>query len=166
MTATTVPRGSTSASAAAAWVASDGAALGPPGAVSGSAPAARVTLPPAVKYAVDLVRAPAELAEAVAELLAGVVVAADLPAAREVLRDHPGLRVVTRDGDLLGAHWAYGGSAHGPSQIEVRAAADETVAKLAEADERCAETARPARGRRRGRGAGAARGRDGRGCPA
>ncbi len=102
----------------------------------------RVALPPAVTYAVDLVRAPAELAEAVAELLSAVVVAADLPSAREVVREHPRLRVVTRDGDLLGAQWAYGGSAHGPSQIEVRAAADETVAKLAEADGRCAATAR------------------------
>ncbi len=102
----------------------------------------RVTLPPAVMYAVDLVRAPAELAGAVAPLLAGVVVAADLDAARELVRAHPRLRVVTREGDVLGAHWAYGGSAHGPSQIEVRAAADETLAKLAEADERCAAAAR------------------------
>ncbi|HUK71255.1 MAG TPA: chromosome segregation protein SMC [Streptosporangiaceae bacterium] len=102
----------------------------------------RVTLPPAVKYAVDLVRAPAGLAGAAASLLAGVVVAADLGCARELVRAHPGLRVVTRDGDVLGAHWAYGGSAHGPSQIEVRAAADETIAKLAEADEQCAATAR------------------------
>ncbi len=99
-------------------------------------------MPPAVRYAVDLVRAPAELAEAVAGLLAGVVVASDLASARELLRDHPGLRVVTRDGDVLGAHWAHGGSARGPSQIEVRAAADETLARLAEADARCAETAR------------------------
>ena len=102
----------------------------------------RVTLPPAVRYAVDLVRAPAELAGAVATLLAGVVVAADLKTARELLRAHPRLRVVTRDGQVLGAHWAHGGSAHGPSQIEVRAAADATVAKLAEADERCAGAAR------------------------
>ena len=102
----------------------------------------RVTLPPAVRYAVDFVRAPAELAGAVAALLAGVVVAADLKTARELLRAHPRLRVVTRDGQVLGAHWAYGGSAHGPSQIEVRAAADATVAKLAEADERCAAAAR------------------------
>ena len=107
-----------------------------------AAGAARVALPPAVKYAVDLVRAPAEFAGAVAEMLAGVVVAADLMTARGLVRDHPGLRVVTRDGDVLGTHWAHGGSAHGPSQIEVRAAADETVARLAEADEWCAETAR------------------------
>ena len=102
----------------------------------------RVTLPPAVRYAVDLVRAPAKLAGAVAALLAGVVVAADLKTARELLRAHPRLRVVTRDGQVLGAHWAYGGSAHGPSQIEVRAAADATVAKLAETDGRCAAAAR------------------------
>jgi chromosome segregation protein len=115
----------------------------------------RVALPPAallarggdtpeppVMYAVDLVRAPAELAEAIAALLSGVVVAPDLDAARELVRAHPRLRVVTRDGDLVGAHWAYGGSAHGPSQLEVRAAADEAVAQLAEADERCRVAAR------------------------
>jgi chromosome segregation protein len=97
---------------------------------------------PPVVYAVDLVRAPAELTEAIAALLSGVVVAADLDAARELVRAHPRLRVVTRDGDLVGAHWAYGGSAHGPSQLEVRAAADEAVARLGEAEERSAAAAR------------------------
>jgi len=102
----------------------------------------RVSLPPAVQYAAELVRAPEEVTRALAALLAGVVVADDLATARELVRAQPQLRVVTRDGDLLGAFWAQGGSAHGPSQLEVRAAADETRARLAEADERCAEAAR------------------------
>jgi len=118
-----------------------GASLSPLTSIA-SAHQDRVSLPPAVVYAVDLVRAPAELTQAIAALLSDVVVVADLDAARELVRAHPRLRVVTRDGDLVGAHWAYGGSAHGPSQLEVRAAADEAVARLAEADERCAAAAR------------------------
>ncbi len=96
----------------------------------------------AVRYAIDLVRAPDELAAALAALLDGVVVADRLDTARELVRARPELRVVTTDGDLLGAHWAHGGSAHGPSQLEMRAVADETTAQLAEADARCAEAAR------------------------
>ncbi len=110
---------------AAAW--DGGAAEGraaPPATPASRLPAHddRVTLPPAVQYALDLVRAPEQLTEALAALLNDVVVAPDLGAAQDVVRAHPRLRVVTRDGDLLGAHWAYGGSAHGPSQLEVRAA--------------------------------------------
>ncbi|MGE5288740.1 MAG: chromosome segregation protein SMC [Micromonosporaceae bacterium] len=108
---------------------------------AGSAHTDRVSLPPAVKHAVDLVRAPVELTEAIAALLSDVVVAADLDTAKEIVRAHPRLRVITNDGDLIGAHWAHGGSAHGVSQLEVRAAADEAVARLAEADERCAVAA-------------------------
>lgn len=102
----------------------------------------RDILPAGVRYALDLVRAPEDLAGALAALLDRVVVADGLDAARELVRAVPQLRVVTRDGDLIGAHWAYGGSAHGPSQLEVRAAADETRAQLAEADRRCASAVR------------------------
>jgi chromosome segregation protein len=121
-----------------------GAVIAPPATPASPPPAHqdRVTLPPAVRYAIDLVHAPEQLTQAVTALLTDVVVAPDLDAAQDVVRAHPRLRVVTRDGDLLGAHWAYGGSAHGPSQLEVRAAADEAVARLAEADERCASAAR------------------------
>ncbi len=81
--------------------------------------------------AIDLVRAPDGLAEAAAELLRGVVVTADL-----------GLKAVTRDGDLLGSHWAQGGGARPQSLLEMRAAADEAAAGLAEAEQRCDEAAR------------------------
>jgi chromosome segregation protein len=40
---------------------------------------------------------------------------------------------VTRDGDLLGAHYAAGGSSSAPSLIEIQAAVDEAAAQLAEA---------------------------------
>jgi chromosome segregation protein len=97
-------------------------------------------LPPGVFHAIDLVKAPGELSAAVAGLLAGVVVADDLGQARELVRTSPGLRVVTRDGDLLGAHWAHGGSAKPPSMLAMRAAAEEAAAGLATA-ERAAEEA-------------------------
>jgi chromosome segregation protein len=86
--------------------------------------------------AVDLVSAPAALAGAVGQLLAGIVVAPDLAQGLELVRQDPGLRVVTRDGDLIGAHWARGGSA-APSLLGLRAAAQEAAARLGGADQRC-----------------------------
>ena len=91
-------------------------------------------LPPGVIPAVDLVKAPGDLSAAVAGLLAGVVVAGDLAQARELVRTRPELRVVTRDGDLLGAHWAHGGSARPPSMLAMRAAAEEAAEGLAAAE--------------------------------
>ena len=94
-------------------------------------------LPDGVRLAADLVKAPGEFAPAVAGLLDGVAVAPDLAQAREVLRRHPGLRVVTLDGDLLGAHWARGGTAGAQSLIGLRAAAAEATTGLREADLAC-----------------------------
>ena len=91
----------------------------------------------------ELVHAPDGLAEATAELLADVVVTADLEQARRLVRENPGLRTVTRDGDLLGAHWAHGGGGARPqSLLEMRAAADEAAAGLAEAEQQCEEAGR------------------------
>ena len=90
----------------------------------------------------ELVRAPDGLAEAAAELLCDVVVTADLEQARRYVRDNPGFKAVTRDGDLLGAYWAQGGGARSQSLFEMRAAADEAAAGLAEAELRCDEAAR------------------------
>ncbi len=98
-------------------------------------------LPPGVIPAIDLVKAPGELSAAVTGLLAGVVVAGDLAQARELVRTRPELRVVTRDGDLLGAHWAHGGSAKPPSMLAMRAAAEEAAAGLAAAERAAQEAA-------------------------
>ncbi|MGH8794687.1 MAG: chromosome segregation protein SMC, partial [Stackebrandtia sp.] len=57
--------------------------------------------------------------------LSGMVVVDDLAAARALLARHDGLTAVTRDGDVLGAGWASGGSASGQSYLEVQAAVDE-----------------------------------------
>jgi chromosome segregation protein len=95
---------------------------------------ARPAVPEGARWAVDLVTGAAELAGAVAELLADVVVVRDVPEAAAFVRDHPDFRAVTADGDLIGAHWARGGSAGGQSLLDVRAAADEAAAKLAAAE--------------------------------
>ena len=90
----------------------------------------------------ELVRAPDGLAETAAELLCDVVVTADLEQARRFVRENPDRKAVTRDGDLLGAYWAQGGGARPQSLFEMRAAADEAAAGLAEAELRCDEAAR------------------------
>jgi len=98
-------------------------------------------LPPGARYALDLVRASDELRPAVTQLLTGVVVAVTLEQAADLLRSSPALRIVTRDGDLLGPHWAVGGSAGQQSLLEVRAAADDAATGLEEAEEQCEHAA-------------------------
>jgi chromosome segregation protein len=103
----------------------------------------RPTLPVGARWAVDLVSGPAELAGAVGELLANVVVVADLTESAGFVRDNPDFRCVTVGGDLIGAHWAHGGSAGAQSLLDVRAAADDAAARLAAAEtasEAAAET--------------------------
>jgi chromosome segregation protein len=92
--------------------------------------------------AADLVRAPAELAQATAGLLRNVVITDDLEAAHQAVRQNPDLKAVTRAGDVLAAHWAQGGGARPQSLIELRAAADEAAASLTGAEQRCEEAAR------------------------
>ncbi|MCL2089608.1 MAG: chromosome segregation protein SMC [Micrococcales bacterium] len=82
-------------------------------------------LPDAATWAVDLVRTPARLTDAVRALLAGVVVVDDLATARALLADRPDLVVATRGGDVLAAHRASGGSASAPSALHLQAALDE-----------------------------------------
>jgi chromosome segregation protein len=94
-----------------------------------------------VTYAADLVRGPAELMPAVRRLLRGHVVVDTLEDAEELVRARPALTAVTAEGDVLGAHFAHGGSAGAPSLLEVRAAVDEAAAELEELAVRCAELA-------------------------
>ena len=98
-------------------------------------------LPPGARYALELVQASDELRPAVTQLLSGVVVATTLEQAADLLRANPALRVVTRDGDLLGPHWAVGGSAGQQSLLEVRAAADDAATGLEEVQEQCEQAA-------------------------
>ncbi|WP_405871295.1 chromosome segregation protein SMC [Streptomyces zaomyceticus] len=90
-------------------------------------------------HAADLVRGPDELMGAVRRLLAGIVVVGDLDEAAELVRARPALTAVTADGDLLGAHFAQGGSAGAPSLLEVQASVAEAAAELEELALRCEE---------------------------
>ncbi|MFF3917147.1 chromosome segregation protein SMC [Streptomyces sp. NPDC001852] len=87
------------------------------------------------------VRGPAELLPAVRRLLQGIVVVGTLEDAEDLVYAHPELTAVTADGDLLGAHFAHGGSAGAPSLLEVQASVDEAAAELAELAVRCEELA-------------------------
>jgi chromosome segregation protein len=112
-----------------------------PAATSPAPAAPRAPHGPGPVPANELVRAPDGLAEAAAELLCDVMVTADLEQARRFVRENPGLKAVTRDGDLLGAYWAQGGGARPQSLLEMRAVADEAAAGLTEAELRCEEAA-------------------------
>jgi chromosome segregation protein len=101
--------------------------------VANPASSVREPLPGRAEWALDLVTAPPALAGAVARILDGIAVVADLAAARALVAQRPDLTVVTDEGDLLSAWRAVGGGASAPSLLEVQAAADEAAEKLAEA---------------------------------
>ena len=113
------------------------------GAGNGPDPSAadRPRLPDGARYAVDLVDVAPAIRPALNRLLGDVVVVDDLAAARALVQEEPALRAVTRDGDLLGAHWAQGGSARAPSLLETQAAVDDAARRLAAATERCGRAA-------------------------
>jgi chromosome segregation protein len=94
----------------------------------------RPALPAGARWAADLVTGTTEVTSALRELLGDVAVAPDLAGAAAFAADNPDFRAVTADGDLIGAHWARGGSAGGQSLLDVRAAADEAAAKLGAAE--------------------------------
>jgi chromosome segregation protein len=132
----------------------------------GSLDVLRPALPAGARWAPDLVRCPEDVRPAVHWALRDVVLVADLAAATKLVTEHPELRAVTADGDVVGGYAAAGGSAKPPSFIEVQAAVEEarasrrraeaTVADLreqlvaarAEAD-RCEEAVRQAAAVRR-----------------
>ncbi|MFE9041450.1 chromosome segregation protein SMC [Streptomyces sp. NPDC007818] len=125
---------------------------------SGPEPAAAPRpLPAGARPAAALVSGPAGLLGSVRRLLDGIVVVDGLDEARDLVRAHPALTAVTAEGDLLGAHWAQGGSAGAPSLLEVQAQVDEAAAELAELAVRCEESVRAKEEAAERRRAGAAR---------
>lgn len=105
-------------------------------------------LPDGARWARDVVRAPDALRGAVERALQRVAVVNSLDQARAFVREHPEVTAVTRDGDVLGAHWAVGGSAKDESVIEVQAAVDEAQDRLAAAERVLQRTAAELEGAR------------------
>ncbi|HET6153328.1 MAG TPA: chromosome segregation protein SMC, partial [Marmoricola sp.] len=84
-------------------------------------------------YAMDAVECPAELRPALSRLLFKVAVVDDLAAAKALVADAPDVTAVTLDGDVLGVHFAAGGSTSQPSLLEVQAAVDDATESLTHA---------------------------------
>ena len=108
--------------------------LGRAGLILGGAPAEEPMtwpdLPNGVRYAIDTVTAEPALDGALTALLRKVAVVTDLVEARTLVAAQPDVSAVTRDGDLLSAWFASGGSSAKPSLIEVQAAIDEASERL------------------------------------
>ncbi len=90
-------------------------------------------LPEGAVYAMDVVECPEDLRPSLSRLLFKTAVVEGLVAAKELVDELPDVTAVTRDGDVLGAHFAAGGSSSAPSLIEVQAAVDEATEQLARA---------------------------------
>ncbi|MGA8851744.1 MAG: AAA family ATPase, partial [Aeromicrobium sp.] len=87
-------------------------------------------LPDYATYAIDVVEAPVALQGALRRLLFKVAVVDDLDRARDLVDHAPDVTAATRDGDLLGKHFASGGSSDSQSLIEVQAAIGQTEQDL------------------------------------
>ncbi|MGW5277344.1 chromosome segregation protein SMC [Streptomyces sp. NPDC004044] len=116
-------------------------AHGVAGLAGASGPVDRAAGPDAPPAVADLVQGPAELMGAVRGLVRGMVVVPTLEDAEDLVAAHPELTAVTGEGDVLGAHFAHGGSAGAPSLLEVQASVDQAAAELAELAVRCTELA-------------------------
>ena len=91
-------------------------------------------LPDGARWALDLVDAPARLRGAMVAMLSGVAVVGDLTQAMDLVAARPGLRAVTRDGDLVGAGWVSGGSDRKPSTLEITSEIAKARTELAAAE--------------------------------
>ncbi|MGW2560036.1 chromosome segregation SMC family protein [Streptomyces sp. NPDC001514] len=119
--------------------------VGPPGVPGSAAPADGSAVSggghDTTPRVAALVRGPVELMPAVERLVRDMVVVGTLEDAEDLVQAQPGVVAVTAEGDVLGAHFAHGGSAGAPSLLEVQAAVDEAAAELEELAVRCEELA-------------------------
>ncbi len=92
---------------------------------TGEDPSGWPQLPDGAVWARELVQAPPAVRAALDRLLTRAAVVGTLDDARALVRALPDCTAVTAEGDVLGPGLARGGSASGPSLLEVQAAADE-----------------------------------------
>ena len=98
-------------------------------------------LPDGVRWALDLVEAPARLRGAMIALLSGVAVVGNLTEAMDLVAARPRLRAVTRDGDLVGAGWVSGGSDRKPSTLEITSEIAKARGELAASETQASQLA-------------------------
>ena len=77
------------------------------------------------------------IGDLISSLLASTVVADNANAAEAILRSHPGITVVTRDGDVISRGRARGGSKSSSSLIEIKALIETLETKLQEITHNC-----------------------------
>ncbi|PFG33569.1 chromosome segregation protein SMC [Sanguibacter antarcticus] len=101
-----------------------------------------VELPTGASWARSVVHPVPSVRAGVDALLRDVVVVEDLVQAGALVDEHPRLLAVTRSGDVVGAHSAWGGTSAAPSVLHLQAALSEAQAALEDADARLATAAR------------------------
>ena len=94
-------------------------------------------LPTGARYAVEVIDVPDQLTPAVNRLLRKAALVESLPAARGLVATLPDVVAITRDGDVLSAHFAAGGSSATPTLIELQAAIEDAERRLSEAGHAC-----------------------------
>ncbi len=99
------------------------------------------SLPDGARWAIDLIEAPPRLQGAMTAMLAGVAVVDDIGAALDMVSERPGLRAVTRDGDLVGAGRVDGGSGRKPSTLEITGEIEKARTELLAAETQVAQLA-------------------------
>lgn len=95
-----------------------------------------VSIPDGARAAGPLVTARGGAEDAVQAMLAAVVVVDSVSEAADLVRRHPQLTAVTRDGDLYSAVAVHGGTAAAPGTLEVQAAVEEATEALRRATEK------------------------------
>jgi chromosome segregation protein len=85
------------------------------------------------RWARDVVACPDSVRPAVDQLLDRVALVPDTEAAKRLVRRHPGVTAVTRDGDVYAPGTVRGGSSSAPSLIELQAALEEARSTVAAA---------------------------------
>lgn len=88
-------------------------------------------LPQGAYRALDVIRA-AQVQRPLAQILGNTVVADSLNIAHAILQQYPSIRVVTKEGDVLGRDLVSGGSKRDSSIVELNAAIEASERKLAE----------------------------------